>query len=69
MIYVILSPTGAVFLVFMSACLSSYNENGRFSVPVLGPVSLTSNPCWNQSLTSVCVLDQGLCLNWLVEMF
>ena len=41
MIYVILSPKGAVFLVSMSACLSSCNVNGRFSVPVLGPVSLT----------------------------
>jgi hypothetical protein len=41
MAYVILSPPGAVFLVPMSACLSSCNMNGRFSVPVLGPVSLT----------------------------
>jgi hypothetical protein len=43
MIYVILSPPGpgAVFLVSMNACLSSCNVNGRFSVPVLGPVSLT----------------------------
>jgi hypothetical protein len=41
MVYVILSPPGAVFSVSVSACLSSCNVNGRFSVPVLGPVSLT----------------------------
>jgi hypothetical protein len=45
MIYVILSPPGAVVLVSKSACLSSYNVNGRFSVPVLGPVSLTFSLC------------------------
>jgi hypothetical protein len=41
MIYVILSPPGAVFLVSVSACLRSCDVNGRFNVPVLGPVSLT----------------------------
>ena len=54
MAYVILSPPGAVFLVSTSACLSSCNVNGRFSGPILGPVSLTWSLWWNLSLTRVC---------------
>jgi hypothetical protein len=60
MIYVILSSPGAVWLVSMSAS-SSCNENGKFSAPVLEPVSFVV--CAEIGPSQVFVLDQRLCLS------
>lgn len=52
-LYEILSPQDAVFLLCMRPCLSLRNLNGTLSVLVLRHVPLTKNLCLKWSLTSV----------------